>query len=118
MIRCPVALRRAVEEPPARLPLASFRRQDKRLVLDLDHVLARALAKNPGDRYPTVNSFCEDLRNALKGRPVVARSGERGYVFGRYVRRHRLAGCGSGRSRPVRWQAGSAPRSGRHARHA
>lgn len=85
----PVAVRRAVEEPPARLPLASFRRQDRRLVLDLDHVLARALAKQPGDRYPTVNSFCEDLRDALKGRPVAARSGERGYVFGRYVRRHR-----------------------------
>ncbi|KAA5805417.1 serine/threonine protein kinase [Alkalicaulis satelles] len=85
----PVALRRAMEEPPARLPAQRFTRRDKSLLRDLDHVLARALAKQPAGRYPTVNSFCEDLRAALKGRPVAARASERGYVLGRYIKRHR-----------------------------
>lgn len=91
----PVALRRALEEPPARLPIVSCRRRDRRLMQDLDHILARALAKQPGDRYPTVSSFCDDLRCALKGRPVAARAGERGYVFRRHLWRYR-------------WQAGAA----------
>lgn len=85
----PVALCRVIDQPPARLPVAAFKRRDRRLIKDLDHVLARALAKRPGDRYPTVSSFCEDVRRALQGRPVAARAHERGYAFGRQLSRHR-----------------------------
>jgi serine/threonine protein kinase len=44
-------------------PAASARRPD--LPAAVDRVLARALAKNPGDRYRTCVQFAEELRTAL-----------------------------------------------------
>jgi serine/threonine protein kinase len=44
-------------------PAASARRTD--LPAAVDHVLARALAKNPADRYPTCTEFAQDLSEAL-----------------------------------------------------
>ncbi len=85
----PVAMRRAVEEVPPRLSLAMPTGMDGSLVRDIDRVLARALSKRPEDRYRTVSSLCEDLSRALEGRAVSARAGERGYVMGRFLRRHR-----------------------------
>jgi tRNA A-37 threonylcarbamoyl transferase component Bud32 len=44
-------------------PAASARRTD--LPAAVDHVLAKALAKNPADRYPTCTQFAQDLSEAL-----------------------------------------------------
>jgi serine/threonine protein kinase len=44
-------------------PAASARRSD--LPAAVDHVLAKALAKNPADRYPTCTQFAQDLSEAL-----------------------------------------------------
>jgi len=33
----------------------------------VDNVIARCLAKRPGDRYPSVSAFIEDLRSAVRG---------------------------------------------------
>jgi serine/threonine protein kinase len=44
-------------------PAASARRSD--LPAAVDHVLAKALAKNPADRYPTCTQFALDLSEAL-----------------------------------------------------
>jgi serine/threonine protein kinase len=51
-------------------PAAAARRPDLPAAVDL--VLAKALAKNPADRYPTCGQFAEELRTALgllPGRP-------------------------------------------------
>ncbi len=85
-----VAVRRITEEIPP--PVSSVARpqiQDRGLARDLDAILGRALRKEPGDRYPTVESFAADLRRALERRPVQAREGETGYALRRFVRRRR-----------------------------
>ncbi len=53
-------------------PPATARRPD--LPAAVDVVLARALAKNPADRYATCSEFAEELQAALGLRPVRSRS--------------------------------------------
>jgi serine/threonine-protein kinase len=67
--------------------LARVRRQ---LRADLDHIVLKALRKDPGERYLTVDELVEDLRRHLDGRPVGARKGTLGYRLGKLVRRHRV----------------------------
>ncbi len=56
---------------------------------DLDAVLARALAKNPADRYRSVAELAEDLASVRRGRaPSVAAKGWTAQVV-RVFRRHR-----------------------------
>jgi serine/threonine protein kinase len=52
-------------------PAATVRRPD--LPSAVDAVLARALAKNPADRYATCGEFAEELQGALGLRPVRSR---------------------------------------------
>jgi serine/threonine protein kinase len=40
----------------------------------VDHVLERALAREPADRYPTALDFARELRAALEGQPLPDRS--------------------------------------------
>ena len=85
-----IAVRRIAEEIPP--PVSSLIRpaiRDRGLARDLDAVLGRALRKEPGERYSTVESFTADLRRALDGQPVQARSGETGYAMRRFLRRRR-----------------------------
>ena len=58
---------------------------------DLDAVLLKALAREPTDRYATVDALLDDLERYGDGRPVVARRATPLYRFGRVVRRNRLA---------------------------
>ncbi|WP_448659505.1 protein kinase domain-containing protein [Sphingomonas sp. CJ99] len=53
------------------------------MVSDLNAVLAKALRKEPGARYPTLDALADDLRSVRDGRPVAARIGERGYLVRR-----------------------------------
>ena len=53
-------------------PAATVRRPD--LPAAVDVVLARALAKNPADRYATCGQFAEELQGALGLRPARSRS--------------------------------------------
>ena len=78
-----VELERAVvdQAPPSTAPV---------LGADLDTVLRKALAKEPGRRYQTVQEFAEDLRRHLDGRPVLARGDSFSYRAGKFLRRHRL----------------------------
>ncbi len=85
-----VAIRKIAETPADRLlSTAADLGASAALARDLDAILARALRKEPHARYPTVDTFAADLTRALDGSPVKAREGERGYVFGRFVRRRR-----------------------------
>jgi serine/threonine-protein kinase len=56
---------------------------------DLDNILAKALRKEPGHRYPTVGAFADDLQRYLNHEPVAARPTTWGYRAGKFVRRHR-----------------------------
>lgn len=59
------------------------------LVADCDAILAKALRKEAADRYPGLDALADDLRRALDGRPVGARSGESAYRLRRLAWRAR-----------------------------
>jgi eukaryotic-like serine/threonine-protein kinase len=58
---------------------------------DLDAIVAKALRKEPGDRYATVEAIKLDVERSLRGEPVEAREGARLYVISRTLRRYRWA---------------------------
>jgi serine/threonine-protein kinase len=87
------ALERAVLEtvPPA--PSLQAGNADLRRALrgDLDTIVLKALAKDPTQRYATLDALAADLRRYLAGEPVLARAPSWRYVAGRFVVRHWLA---------------------------
>ncbi|MBS1875842.1 MAG: protein kinase [Acidobacteria bacterium] len=54
---------------------------------DLQHILMKALRKNPEDRYSTVDELRADVANYLDDKPVAAREGAFWYVMAKFVRR-------------------------------
>ena len=58
---------------------------------DLDTILAKALRKDPAERYATVESLAADVERHLRGEPVLARPDSFLYSAGKFVRRHRGA---------------------------
>lgn len=56
---------------------------------DLDNILTKALAKDPEERYASVDALVDDLERHLSGRPVVARRPTPGYVATKFIRRNR-----------------------------
>ncbi len=81
---------------PARLSDAALayspadRKRVRALRGDLDNVVAKALKKAPGERYPTAVALAQDLRRVLDHEPVSVRADAIGYRAARFVRRHRL----------------------------
>ena len=65
--------------PPSRI--------DPSIPRDLDFILAKALRKEPEDRYPVVDAFAADVRAFLDSRPVAARAGDPWYRARKFVRR-------------------------------
>lgn len=57
---------------------------------DLDRVLLKALAAEPGQRYGTADELIDDLRRWLAGRPLLATPPARGYRLRKFVSRHRV----------------------------
>lgn len=85
-----LAVRKVADEIPPRLTtLLQPPAGQNAFIRDIEAILAKALRKEPTDRYPTVNAFAADMRDALDGRPVSARSGERGYAVRRFAYRRR-----------------------------
>lgn len=87
----------AVSEPDANgLPpveIAARRRTTPRrlrraLAGDLDAIVRRATARDPGRRYQSAESLARDLDRFLRGRPVEAREAGWPYRVGKLVRRH------------------------------
>ncbi len=64
---------------------------ERALVGDVDRVLARALRKNPPERYATASAFADDLAAVLEQRPIAERRSERWYRARQFIARHRLA---------------------------
>jgi serine/threonine-protein kinase len=58
---------------------------------DLDNILAKALRKRPGERYPTAQAMADDLGCYLRDEPVGARADSLGYRTSKFIRRHRAA---------------------------
>lgn len=63
----------------------------QRLRGDLDSIVLRALAKDPGRRYGSVEALAEDIERHLAGRTVRARPDSRWYRVSTFVRRNRTA---------------------------
>lgn len=58
---------------------------------DLDTIAAKALRKNPRERYLSVTAFADDLRRYLAREPIAARRDTFAYRAGRFAQRHRTA---------------------------
>ncbi len=56
---------------------------------DLDTILAKALKKNPVERYSSVSSFADDLQRYLRNEPISARPDTFTYRAVKFVRRNR-----------------------------
>jgi serine/threonine-protein kinase len=56
---------------------------------DLDNIAAKALRKDPNERYPTPAALAEDLRRHFAHQPVLARADTLRYRVGTFVVRHR-----------------------------
>lgn len=50
-----------------------LRKLDRSIARDLETICAKAMRKDPGDRYPTAAHMAADLRCFLDGRPILAR---------------------------------------------
>ncbi|HKD18578.1 MAG TPA: protein kinase [Thermoanaerobaculia bacterium] len=56
---------------------------------DLDTIVAKALKKNPEERYASVSALAEDVRRYLRHEPIGARPDTLGYRARKFVRRNR-----------------------------
>ena len=58
---------------------------------DVDNIVLKALRKEPGLRYASVEQFADDIRRHLDGLPVTASRGSWTYRANKFVRRHNVA---------------------------
>jgi len=63
----------------------------KELRGDLDNIVMKAIQKEPGQRYASVEQMSEDVRRYIAGLPVSARPSTFGYRAAKFVRRNRAA---------------------------
>jgi serine/threonine protein kinase/predicted Zn-dependent protease len=61
----------------------------RRLRGDLDTIVLKAIRKEPGRRYSSVEEFSQDIERYLTGMPVLARKSTIAYRGGRFLRRHK-----------------------------
>lgn len=73
------------------LPAAVAARLRRDLRGDLDHIVLKAMRKEPERRYSSAAALAEDLQRFLDQRPIAARQGSRRYVIGKFLRRNALA---------------------------
>jgi eukaryotic-like serine/threonine-protein kinase len=58
---------------------------------DLDTIVAKAIKKEPTERYPSITAFADDLRHYLRNEPIGARRDSILYRTRKFVRRNRTA---------------------------
>ncbi len=88
--RSPAELVKAIVESEPSRPSDAVAVEKLRRVLrgDLDTILAKALKKDPHERYASVGAFADDLRRYLKSEPIKARPDTLTYRAGKFARRH------------------------------
>jgi WD40 repeat protein/serine/threonine protein kinase len=77
-------IRQVTQEEPPRL-----RRLNRRVPADVETIVHKAMAREPGRRYPTAAALAEDLRRFLEGRPILARQVSAPERAWRWCRRNR-----------------------------
>ena len=78
-------------EPPPPSVATSLPQVRRDLKGDLDNITLRALEKEPGRRYESVEQFADDVQRYLDRRPVLARRAGTVYRMSKFVRRNRAA---------------------------
>ncbi len=73
------------EEQPARP-----RTLDRTIPLDLETIILKATAREPGDRYDNAGALADDLRSFLDDRPIRARRASPIEHFTRWCRRNKM----------------------------
>ncbi|HSS99522.1 MAG TPA: protein kinase [Terriglobales bacterium] len=63
----------------------------RKLTGDIDNIILKALRKEPGRRYSSVEQFADDIRRYLNGLPVGARADTIFYRTGKFVRRNKVS---------------------------
>ena len=81
--------RATLEEDPPRLARPGDKHADAALRGDLDTIVAKALRKEPEQRYANADALARDLRHWLAHEPIAARPASAAYRAGKFVRRHR-----------------------------
>ncbi|HET8948075.1 MAG TPA: serine/threonine-protein kinase, partial [Candidatus Polarisedimenticolia bacterium] len=80
---------RILEEAPPR-PLRQAWQGSARLDEDVETIVAKALEKDPKDRYGSAAALAEDLRRWLDSKPILARPPSTLYQMRKFVRRNPL----------------------------
>ncbi len=85
------ALARATlsQDAPPLSTLTSDARRRRLLRGDLENIVAKALKKEPAERYAGADALAQDLERFLAHQPVSARPDSVSYRLGRFVRRNR-----------------------------
>lgn len=83
--------RTAAPDHPANVREGSPAKLQRRLAGDLDHIVLKAMRKEPDQRYTSVEQFGEDIRRHLEGLPVTAVKGTFSYRATKLIRRNRMA---------------------------
>jgi eukaryotic-like serine/threonine-protein kinase len=65
------------------------RKLDRRIPLDLETIVLKALAKEPGQRYTTADQMADDLRRFAADRPILARRISAAARVWRWARRNK-----------------------------
>ncbi|HXS23753.1 MAG TPA: serine/threonine-protein kinase, partial [Gemmatimonadales bacterium] len=88
-IGTPVELEHVICDSEPQRPSRVVDRLQRQLHGDLDHIVLKALRKEPHQRYRSVAELSDDIGRHLAGMPVTARRGTLRYRAGKFVRRHK-----------------------------
>ena len=89
-------MRTVVDQDAPRLSLTATSPVTARMLRgDLEDIVAKALRRDPEERYTTADAFADDLRRYLADEPVTARPDSMGYRLTKFVARNR-GGVASG----------------------
>jgi serine/threonine-protein kinase len=89
VVRCGQDFKAAARN--ARRRATTINRLSRLLRGDLDAIVAKALKKEPAERYSSVTALSDDLRRYLRHEPVSVRPGTATYRARKFVRRNRVA---------------------------
>lgn len=84
------ALLETEPERPSRAVAEGSAALRKRIAGDLDAIVLKALRREPGERYPSVEALRQDVHAYLESRPVGARRGTAAYRLRKALRRRRI----------------------------
>jgi tetratricopeptide (TPR) repeat protein len=87
--KLPFPTRRASLNPRAPSAMCDDKAASQSLRGDLDTITLKALKELPGERFPSMAAFAEDLERYLRGEPVLAQPDSAGYRARKFASRNR-----------------------------